>query len=108
MHRFADTFDDVYAAAVHSVHYPTSLLGLPQQQHHLHIVDYFNPFDLALSIVFAISTKFLHMFDRRGDVGLTIAVGLYFLSDSVSRGLSLAMFYGAVDDELYQIVMNAE
>ena len=56
---------------------------------------YFSLAISTLSMVFAIATKFEHLFDRSGDAGFTLAVWLYFAADSISRGLAVAMAYGA-------------
>ena len=55
----------------------------------------------SLSISLAIAIKFAHLFNRNDfgksdDVWFTAAAMLYFLTDSVSRGLAVAMFLGAV------------
>jgi hypothetical protein len=55
---------------------------------------YFSLTISTLSVVFAVATKFEHLYDRSGDAGFTLAVWLYFAADSISRGLAVAMAYG--------------
>lgn len=49
----------------------------------------------TVSIVFALATKFERMFDKSGNALFTLAVWLYFMSDVISRGLAVAMMFGA-------------
>eukprot|EP00729_Bicosta_minor_P028147 gene28147-25172_t len=50
----------------------------------------------TLSIVFALATKFEQLFDKAGKAWFMLAAWLYFASDAVSRGLAVAMVFGAL------------
>lgn len=50
----------------------------------------------TLSIVFALATKFEQLFDKAGQPLFTLATWLYFTSDVISRGLVVAMVFGAL------------
>lgn len=49
----------------------------------------------TLSIVFAVTTKFVQLYGRGGEVGFAAATALYFLADTTSRGVAAGMFFGA-------------
>lgn len=56
---------------------------------------YFSLAVSTVSIVFAVTTKFAQLYGRGGEAGFTVVTALYFLADTTSRGVAVAMFFGS-------------